>query len=132
MAYISTLQILDPTIAFPVALRPSAFEHSRFIDKMQPVHTRVKKEKYIESPHHEEHFPAADPRLWTREDVARWLRWMSEAYSLDNVKPDRFEMNGKGLCLMTMDMFVYRVPEGGKLLYTDFQRRLRLAVGSSS
>lgn len=57
---------------------------------------------------------------------------MSEAYSLENVKPDRFEMNGKGLCLMTMDMFVYRVPEGGKLLYTDFQRRLRLAVGSSS
>ncbi|EDO45237.1 predicted protein, partial [Nematostella vectensis] len=68
---------------------------------------------------------AVDPRLWTREDVTSWLRWISEAYSLENVKLDRFEMNGKALCLMTLDMFLYRVPEGGRVLYHDFQRRLR-------
>ncbi|XP_032243207.2 transcriptional regulator Erg isoform X2 [Nematostella vectensis] len=120
---------LDPTIAFPVAIRPSAFEHARFIDKMQPAFTRIKKEKYLDAPYNEDTVPS-DPRLWTREDVTSWLRWISEAYSLENVKLDRFEMNGKALCLMTLDMFLYRVPEGGRVLYHDFQRRLRLALGS--
>ncbi|XP_032243206.2 uncharacterized protein LOC5517283 isoform X1 [Nematostella vectensis] len=121
---------LDPTIAFPVAIRPSAFEHARFIDKMQPAFTRIKKEKYLDAPYNEDTVPSVDPRLWTREDVTSWLRWISEAYSLENVKLDRFEMNGKALCLMTLDMFLYRVPEGGRVLYHDFQRRLRLALGS--
>lgn len=76
------------------------------------------------------YFLTVDPRLWSREDVGRWLRWVSDAYSLPDIKPDRFEMNGKGLCLMTLDMFLYRVPEGGRVLYHDFQRRLRIAVGS--
>jgi hypothetical protein len=40
----------------------------------------------------------------------------------------RFAMNGKGLCLMTLDMFTERVPLGGKLLYKDF--RIRLAEAS--
>lgn len=71
---------------------------------------------------------AADPRRWSREDVTRWLQWTSEAFNLGSVRPDRFQMNGKALCLMTMDMFLYRVPEGGNILYQDFQRRLRNAV----
>lgn len=37
---------LDPTLAYPVPLRPSVFQHARFIDKMQPGATRVKQEKY--------------------------------------------------------------------------------------
>ncbi|KXJ25205.1 Friend leukemia integration 1 transcription factor [Exaiptasia diaphana] len=121
---------IDPTLAYPVAIRPSSFEHGRFIDKMQPGFPRVKTEKYFESPYPEDTVPLVDPRLWSREDVARWLQWVSDAYSLHDIKPDRFEMNGKGLCLMTLDMFLYRVPEGGRVLYHDFQRRLRIAVGS--
>lgn len=70
----------------------------------------------------------ADPRRWSREDVTRWLQWTSEMFNLGSVRPDRFQMNGKALCLMTMDMFLYRVPEGGNILYQDFQRRLRNAV----
>lgn len=37
---------LDPTLAYPVPLRPSVFQHARFIDKMQPGVARVKQEKY--------------------------------------------------------------------------------------
>lgn len=37
---------LDPTLAYPVPLRPSVFQHARFIDKMQPGAARVKQEKY--------------------------------------------------------------------------------------
>ena len=37
-------------------------------------------------------------------------------------------MNGKALCLMDASMFLYRVPEGGEVLYQDFQCRLQRAV----
>lgn len=117
---------LDPTLAYPVPLRPSVFQHARFIDKMQPGMTKVKQEKY--EIFQDEPLKDADPRKWSREDVSRWLQWMSEAFNLRAVSPDRFQMNGKALCLMTMDMFLYRVPQGGNILYQDFQRRLRIAV----
>lgn len=68
--------------------------------------------------------PLADPRTWSRDDVHRWLHHVSEAHQLPRVFPERFLMNGKALCLMTLDMFVQRVPLGGKLLYKDFQLRL--------
>ena len=42
----------------------------------------------------------------------------------------RFAMNGKGLCLMTLEMFTERVPLGGKLLYKDFRIRLAEAIPS--
>jgi len=73
-------------------------------------------------------FISVDPRRWSREDVTRWLQWTSEMFHLGSINPERFQMNGKALCLMTMDMFLYRVPEGGNILYQDFQRRLRNAV----
>ena len=45
-----------------------------------------------------------------------------------DVDAERFRMNGKALCLMTRDMFTYRVPRGGRVLYADFQLRLCRAV----
>lgn len=65
-----------------------------------------------------------DPRHWSRDDVAVWLIHVMAQHSLPAVSADRFLMNGKALCLMTMEMFVQRVPLGGKLLYKDFQLRL--------
>ncbi|XP_023242850.1 ets DNA-binding protein pokkuri [Centruroides vittatus] len=65
-----------------------------------------------------------DPRQWTRQDVAHWLHHVTTRHHLPEVQLDRFLMNGKALCLMTIDMFVQRVPLGGKLLYKDFQLRL--------
>jgi len=41
---------------------------------------------------------------------------------------ERFQMNGKALCLMDLSMFMYRVPNGGERLYQDFQGRLQKAL----
>lgn len=73
-----------------------------------------------------------DPREWSRVDVHNWLKYMSVAHSLNDVKHDRFLMNGKALCLMNVDMFSYRVPLGGKLLYRDFRMRLSQALAAPS
>ncbi|XP_035225655.1 ets DNA-binding protein pokkuri-like isoform X2 [Stegodyphus dumicola] len=77
----------------------------------------------------EPHLPS-DPRQWSREDVAKWIQYVTTTHRLPTVQLDRFLMNGKALCLMTMDMFVSRVPLGGKLLYKDFQLRLNRALYS--
>ena len=37
-------------------------------------------------------------------------------------------MNGKAVCLMSVNMFTARVPLGGKMLYRDFQIRLAEAI----
>ncbi|KAH7985382.1 hypothetical protein HPB49_026450 [Dermacentor silvarum] len=79
-----------------------------------------------EAPRHRKDSAALpkDPRQWSREDVAVWLVHVMDQHRLPAVSTDRFLMNGKALCLMTMEMFVQRVPLGGKLLYKDFQLRL--------
>lgn len=69
-----------------------------------------------------------DPRQWSRQDVATWLSFISRTHSLCDVRKDRFLMNGKALCLMSLHMFLARVPVGGKLLYKDFQLRLARAM----
>ncbi|XP_046631997.1 transcription factor ETV6-like [Daphnia pulicaria] len=72
-----------------------------------------------------------DPRSWSREEVFVWLLSMQNQHSLPPISSDRFHMNGKALCLMNVEMFVQRVPLGGKLLYKDFQMRLSSALYSS-
>ncbi len=73
-----------------------------------------------------------DPRTWLREDVQRWIDGLVRIHRLPSVQTDRFLMNGKALCLMTMEMFCQRVPLGGKMLYKDFQIRLSMAMYNSS
>ncbi|XP_067933836.1 transcription factor ETV6-like [Watersipora subatra] len=68
-----------------------------------------------------------DPRDWTKKDVQTWLKYITSTYNLD-ISQKKFDMNGKALCLMTIEMFVKRVPIGGKLLYRDFRLRLYPAV----
>jgi len=75
----------------------------------------------------EDHLPH-DPRQWSPHDVFLWLQWASRNYRIHNPFPERFQMNGKALCLMDASMFLYRVPEGGEMLYQDFQCRLQRAV----
>ena len=66
-----------------------------------------------------------------REDVQTWIHHMMEVHNLPLIQTDRFLMNGKALCLMTIDMFCQRVPLGGKTLYKDFQLRLSEAMYSN-
>ena len=46
---------------------------------------------------------------------------------IHNIQVDRsfFQMNGRGLCLMSLNGFLFRVPDQGKLLYEDFRERLK-------
>ena len=69
-----------------------------------------------------------DPRDWSRAEVCQWVEWLCSAHSLPAPDIERFLMNGKAVCLMTVGMFSARVPLGGKLLYRDFQIRLAKAL----
>lgn len=71
-----------------------------------------------------------DPREWTRANVWTWLLNMA---MIEHIEPgpelaQKFPMNGKALCLMSIDMYLSRVPVGGKMLYRDFRVRLARAM----
>lgn len=73
----------------------------------------------------------ADPRDWTRADVWSWLTNLALSEGLMQPNADlsqKFPMNGKALCLMSLDMYLARVPHGGKMLYRDFRLRLARAM----
>ncbi len=57
---------------------------------------------------------------------------METTHGLDPIPPDRFLMNGKAVCLMSLAMFTARVPVGGKLLFRDFKTRLGRAVSAEA
>ena len=69
-----------------------------------------------------------DPRVWSREQVCAWVLATCANHSLPAPNTERFLMNGKAVCLMSLNMFISRVPLGGKLLYRDFQIRLGQAI----
>lgn len=63
-------------------------------------------------------------------DVWTWLTTLakSEGLEISNELADKFPMNGKALCLMSLEMYLNRVPIGGKMLYRDFRVRLARAM----
>ena len=80
------------------------------------------------------HVHNLDPRCWSRDNVSTWLDFTVRRNGLPFVSIERwtlfnlsfviayfsqfsFKMNGKGLSLMTMDMFSARAPNGGKTLF---------------
>jgi len=48
---------------------------------------------------------------------------------LGHTFPERFPFNGKALSILTKEMFEYRVPDRGALLYEDVQLKLKKASG---
>ena len=75
-------------------------------------------------------FYSTDPRDWTRQDVKRWIVNLGKSEGIHDVDhiSDKFKMNGKALCLMSVEMFLSRFPTGGKMLYRDFRLRLTRAL----
>ncbi|XP_043678911.1 ets DNA-binding protein pokkuri isoform X1 [Vespula pensylvanica] len=66
------------------------------------------------------HLPASlasDPRLWSREDVAAFLRWAEREFDLPQFDMDMFQMNGKALCLLTKADLGERCPGAGDVLH---------------
>jgi hypothetical protein len=72
----------------------------------------------------------ADPRCWSRDDVAAWLREMSLTFNMAAIDVATFPFNGKAMCLMLLrpELFLRRVPRGGQLLFREFQTRLLRAI----
>ncbi|XP_028849635.1 transcription factor ETV7 isoform X3 [Denticeps clupeoides] len=62
-----------------------------------------------------------NPSLWDKDDVIHWLRWAQKEYSLRRTDHDKFEMNGKALCLLTKEDFRLRCPSSGDVLYELLQ-----------
>lgn len=74
-------------------------------------------------------FSIADPRNWTRQDVTLWILNLGRSEGVDAQHiAEKFKMNGKALCLMSVEMFLSRFPAGGKMLYRDFRLRLTRAL----
>ncbi|KAK7099185.1 ets DNA-binding protein pokkuri-like isoform X2 [Littorina saxatilis] len=67
---------------------------------------------------------ARSPYLWTKEHVRAWLEFCSDDFSIEHIRPDKFDMNGKALCLLTRKDFMERDPSSGDLLYNALQRLL--------
>ena len=40
-------------------------------------------------------FAASDPRVWSRDDVATFLRWCEREFDLPHFDMEMFQMNGK-------------------------------------
>lgn len=72
-----------------------------------------------------------DPRMWNKWEVVEWLKWATDRYSIRDVMADKFLMNGKGLCMLGVEGFLYRVPKGGEVLHSDFNKRVIAAVEQS-
>lgn len=56
------------------------------------------------------------PIYWSRDDVAQWLKWAENEFSLRPIDSNTFEMNGKALLLLTKEDFRYRSPHSGESL----------------
>ncbi|XP_022909687.2 protein C-ets-1-like isoform X1 [Onthophagus taurus] len=51
-----------------------------------------------------------DPRQWTEDHVAHWLRWAMKEFSLGGINLEQFEMRGKDICAMGKETFQQRAP----------------------
>ncbi|XP_041972938.1 ets DNA-binding protein pokkuri [Aricia agestis] len=69
-----------------------------------------------------------EPRLWTREDVAVFLKWCEREFDLPNFDMDLFQMNGKALCLLTKTDLGERCPGAGDVLHNVLQMLVRDAA----
>ncbi|XP_017885720.1 ets DNA-binding protein pokkuri [Ceratina calcarata] len=88
-----------PAMNFPPANHPPP--HSPFLDFKTHLPTSL----------------ASDPRLWSREDVATFLRWAEHEFDLPQFDMDMFQMNGKALCLLTKPDLGERCPGAGDVLH---------------
>lgn len=108
--------------------KTSVTDNSKFT---KPLH--VKTMNYENVP--QEDLPM-DPRDWTRNDVKLWILSLGRSEGIhegiEQIADQCFRMNGKALCLFSLEMFVNRYPMGGKMLYRDFRLRLCRALSSTN
>jgi hypothetical protein len=67
------------------------------------------------------HFVSStDPQVWQKRDVHAWVKWMSDKFSLPDIRPDAFPDNGRDLCRMNRDDFADKAgsAQSGNILAT--------------
>ncbi|XP_060587824.1 uncharacterized protein LOC132743301 isoform X2 [Ruditapes philippinarum] len=73
---------------------------------------------------------AKHPQTWTKEEIGAWLSWCTEEYSIEPIPSDKFDLNGKALCLLSRSDFMERVPRNGDVLYNCLQTLISKHAGS--
>lgn len=66
-----------------------------------------------------------DPRTWAREDVVTFLRWCEREFDLPGLDLEKFQMNGKALCLLNKSDIAERAPGSGDVVHNALQLLLR-------
>ncbi|XP_039294737.1 ets DNA-binding protein pokkuri isoform X3 [Nilaparvata lugens] len=66
-----------------------------------------------------------DPRQWSRESVASFLQWCQYEFDLPQFNMEKFQMNGKALCLLTKSDLAERSPGSGDVLHNVLQMLMR-------
>lgn len=56
-----------------------------------------------------------DPSYWTQDDITCWMDWCTNQFSLAKNFQFTWKMNGKGLCLLSKEDFLNRIPDGDVL-----------------
>ncbi|CAH1263909.1 GABPA [Branchiostoma lanceolatum] len=63
-----------------------------------------------------------DPMEWTEDNVAQWVEWVIQEFSLDGMDPHHFQATGKDLCNLQQKDFLARSPAGkGEILWTHLE-----------
>ncbi|XP_053384034.1 uncharacterized protein LOC123535753 isoform X2 [Mercenaria mercenaria] len=73
---------------------------------------------------------AKHPQTWSKEEIGAWLRWCTEEYSIEPIPPEKFDLNGKALCLLSRSDFMERVPRNGDVLFNCLQTLIAKHAGS--
>ncbi|CAF1108606.1 unnamed protein product, partial [Didymodactylos carnosus] len=63
-----------------------------------------------------------DVENWSSHDVKRWIKVQCKKFELKKIISEKFEMNGRGLSLLSKHDFIRRAPEGGEVLYYALQK----------
>eukprot|EP00096_Caligus_rogercresseyi_P010094 TRINITY_DN3561_c0_g2_i1.p1 TRINITY_DN3561_c0_g2~~TRINITY_DN3561_c0_g2_i1.p1 ORF type:complete len:620 (+),score=192.12 TRINITY_DN3561_c0_g2_i1:127-1986(+) len=66
-----------------------------------------------------------DPRSWSREEVNLFLRYCEREYDLEKIDMDKFQMNGKALCLLNKTDLAERCAGAGDVIHNLLQILIR-------
>uniref|UniRef100_A0A2P2I1X0 Ets DNA-binding protein pokkuri-like n=1 Tax=Hirondellea gigas TaxID=1518452 RepID=A0A2P2I1X0_9CRUS len=63
-----------------------------------------------------------EPRVWSREDVISFLRWVEREYDLPSIDHTKFYMNGKALIMLNKADLTERAPDAGDIVHNTLQQ----------
>merc|ERR1712223_780990 len=70
-----------------------------------------------------------DPRCWNREDVNVFLRYCEREFDLEQIDMEKFQMNGKALCLLSKRDLAERCAGAGDVIHNILQMLQRETYG---